>query len=170
MTRRAVARQPQKIGDVLTRVLKKTGIRLPREDNRLKDVWNKTVGPMIAAQTCPVQVKGGTLFVKVATSIWMHQLQFLKQDILEKLQGQWPAEPVDRLHFSVGDGSVFPAAEKEKEFFHPTMSLLKKRDKLMIEESLEGVKDPELQSLLKRAMIKELIRRRYLEHHGQSPF
>lgn len=169
MTRRTGARQPQKIGDVLTRVLKKTGIRLPVEDNRLKDVWNKTVGPMIAAQTSPHQVKGGTLFVKVATSIWMHQLQFLKEDILEKFQHQWPGEPIDRLHFSVGDVSVFPASGKEKEFFHPTMSLLKKRDKLMIEESLEGVKDPELQSLLKRAMLKELIRRRYLEHHGKSP-
>jgi hypothetical protein len=169
MTRRTGPRQPQKIGDVLTRILKKTGIRLPVEDNRLKDVWSKAVGPMIAAQTCAGQVRGGTLFVKVSTSIWMHQLQFLKQDILEKFQSQWQAEPVDRLHFSVGDVSAFPAAGKGKEFFHPTTSLLKKRDKRMIEESLEGVKDPELQSLLKRAMIKELIRRRYLEHHGKSP-
>jgi hypothetical protein len=169
MTRRLGQRQPQKIGDVLARVLKKTGIRLPVEDNRLKDVWNKTVGPMIAAQTCPAHVKGGTLFVKVATSIWMHQLQFLKEDILDKFRNQWLAEPVDHLHFSVGDVSAFPTAGKEKEFFHPTVSLLKKRDKLMIEESLEGVKDPELQSLLRKAMIKELIRRRYLEHHGQSP-
>lgn len=169
MTRRTGQRQPQPIGDVLARILKKTGIRLPVEDNHLKDIWNKTVGAMIAAQTSPDRIKDGTLFVKVSTSIWMHQLQFLKQDILEKFQSQCQAEPVERLHFSVGEVSAISTAGKGKEFFHPTASLLKKRDKQMIEESLEAIKDPELQSLMKRAMIKELIRRRYLEHHGKNP-
>lgn len=169
MTRRTGQRQLQPIGDVLARILKKTGMRLPVEDNRLKDAWKRTVGAMIAAQTSPERIKDGTLFVKVSTSIWMHQLQFLKQDILGKFQTECQAEPVERLHFSVGDVSGVSAAGKGKEFFHPTASLLKKRDKQMIEESLEGIKDPELQSLLKKAMIKELIRRRYLEHHGKSP-
>lgn len=169
MTRRTGQRQLQPIGDVLARVMKKTGIRLPVEDSRLKDAWNSAVGDMIAVQTSPDRIRGGTLFVKVSTSIWMHQLQFLKQDILEKFQNQWTAEPVERLHFSVGDVTSVSKDGQGKDFFHPTAALLKKRDKQMIEESLDVVKDPELQSLLKRAMIKELIRRRYLEHHGKSP-
>ena len=169
MTRRTGQRQLQPIGDVLARILKKAGVQVPVEDNRLKDAWKKTVGTMIAAQTSPDRIKGGTLIVKVSTSIWMHQLQFLKQDILEKIQSQWTAEPVERLHFSVGDVAPVSTAGEGKGFFHPTAALLKRRDKQMIDESLEEVKDPELQILLKRAMLKELIRRRYLEHHGESP-
>jgi len=169
MTRRTGQRQLQPIGDVLARIMKKTGMRLPVEDNRLKDAWNKTVGPMIAVQTSPDRIRAGTLFVKVSTSVWMHQLQFLKQDILEKFQSRWTVDPVEHLHFSVGDVAAVSTAGNGKDFFHPTAALLKKRDKQMIEESLHRVKDPELQALLKRAMIKELVRRRYLEHHGKSP-
>jgi len=169
MSRRTRQRKLQPIADILARILKKAGVHVPVEDNRLRDAWKKTVGAMIAAQTSPDRIKGGTLFVKVSTSMWMHQLQFLKPDILEKIQSQWTAEPVKRLHFSVGDVVPATTAGEDKDFFHPTAALLKRRDKRMIDESLEEVKDPELQILLKRAMIKELARRRYLEHHGKSP-
>jgi len=169
MAKRAGPKKLQKIGEILERVLKKRGIRIPAEDGRLKDAWNRTVGPMIAVQTCPGQVRGGTLFVKVATSIWMHQLQFLKDDILERLKNQWGEELIERLHFSVGHIGSPVTSKTGDDFFHPTARLLKKRDKTMIEESLAEVKDPELQTILRRVMIKELSRRRYLEHHGKIP-
>ena len=165
MTRRAGQKQLLKIGDVITPMLRKKGIELPNGDRRLKTVWDQTVGPMISAQTVPVQIKDGTLFVRVSTSVWMHQLQFLKQDIVEKFSAAWPGEPVARLHFTIGRVSTVNAAKPEQVFFHPTASLLKKRDKILIEESLQQVKDPELQAILRRVMIKELTRRRYLEHH-----
>jgi len=167
MTKRSGSRQLQKIGEILERVLKKNGIQVPAEESRLREIWNRTVGCMIAAQTCPDRVRRGTLFVKVSTSIWMHQLQFLKDDILERLKNQWEEEPIERVHFSVGHVGSPVMTETGEEFFHPTARLLKKRDKTMIEESLDAVKDPELQGILRRAMIKELSRRRYLEHHGK---
>ncbi|MBN1545761.1 MAG: DUF721 domain-containing protein [Syntrophaceae bacterium] len=169
MARRAGQKQLLKIGDIIAPVLLKKGIRLPADGRRLKSVWDQTVGPMIAAQTAPGKIKDGTIFVRVSNSVWMHQLQFLKHDIVEKFRTVWTGEPVDRLHFSIGKVAAVSSVEKEKEFFHPTASLLKKRDKLLIEESLERVKDPELQAILRRVMIKELCRRRYLEHHRRVP-
>ncbi|MDX9745180.1 MAG: DUF721 domain-containing protein [Syntrophales bacterium] len=169
MARRRGARHPQQVGDVLARVLKKAGMRLPVQDNRLKEAWNSAVGVMIAAQTHPDRIRDGTLFLKVSTSVWMHQLQFLKQDILEKFQKRWQAEPVHRLHFSVGKWAGASTAGQEKTFFQPTATLLKKRDRKMIEESLVEVRDQELQIVLRRAMLKELARRRYLEHHRRGP-
>jgi len=169
MTKRSGSRQLQKIGEILERVLKKNGIRIPAEDGRLREIWNRTVGPMIAAQTCPDRVRRETLFVKVSTSVWMHQLQFLREDILERLKTQWGEEPIERLHFNVGHIGTPVVTKTEEAFFHPTARLLKKRDKAMIEESLDLVRDPELQSILRRVMIKELSRRRYLEHHRKIP-
>lgn len=167
MTRRSGSRQLQKIGEILERVLKKKGIAVPMKDVSLRELWDRTVGPMIAVQTRPERVWRGTLFVKVSTSVWMHQLQFLRDGILERLKNQWREETIERLHFSIGP--VGPAAKSTDDFFHPTARLLKKRDKVMIEESLAEVRDPELQDILRRVMIKELSRRRYFEHHGKIP-
>jgi hypothetical protein len=54
------------------------------EEKRLLSLWNRAVGPQIAAQTRPRYIKGKTLFVDVTTSVWMHQLHFLKADIIRQ--------------------------------------------------------------------------------------
>jgi hypothetical protein len=169
MAKRKGQKQLLKIGDILAPSLRKKGIEIPTGDRRLKSVWDQAVGPMIAAQTAPGQIKDTTLFVKVSTSVWMHQLQFLKPEIIEKFRTGWQGEPVERLHFTIGRVTAVAASEKGRDFFHPTTSLLKKRDKLLIEESLKQVKDLELQDILRRVMTKELSRRRYLEHHRRVP-
>jgi len=166
--RRVKQKQLLKVSDILTSVLDKRGIRLPIPDGRLKRIWNEAVGPMIVAQTAPGRIKGETLFVKVATSVWMHQLQFLKDEILEKFNARWDGEPVRRLHLSVGEISAVSPLKPAGEFYQPTASFMKKSDKRMIEESLAEIRDEELRSILRQAMTKEIIRRRYLEYHGQK--
>jgi hypothetical protein len=163
MRKRNRSKPLQPIGEILHRILEKNNIHLPREGILLKKIWNQAVGPMIAVQTRPDRIAQSTLYVKVSTSVWMHQLQFLKEDILEKFQNHWKqkASPVSHIHFSVG---AIKSTE-ENVFFQPTTILLKDRDKALIEESLQMVCDPELKEILGRVMSKEICRRRYFEHH-----
>ena len=47
--------------------------------------WESRVGPQIAAVTRPVRVSGDTLFVAVATSPWMMELNLMKGELLRHL-------------------------------------------------------------------------------------
>ena len=168
MKRRKRATPLQPIGEIVHRFLKKNNIHLPRENILLKKTWDQVVGPLTAQQTRPDRLTDGTLHVKVSTSVWMHQLQLLKEDILEKFKKHWQQEtsPISNIRFSVGP--VGAPEENDKTFFQPMTILLKDRDKALIEESLHLVRDPELKEILGRVMSKEMSRRRYLELHRKE--
>ncbi|MDO8784705.1 MAG: DUF721 domain-containing protein, partial [Syntrophales bacterium] len=75
----------QRLEDVLQATLKRRKIFLNFEDRSIISLWNKAVGPQIATQSRPGTLKGTTLFVKVSSSVWMQQLHFLKEEIIEKI-------------------------------------------------------------------------------------
>ena len=47
--------------------------------------WATTVGPVIAAHARPSQLRRGVLVVMVDGPEWMHELQYVKRDLCEKL-------------------------------------------------------------------------------------
>lgn len=52
---------------------------------RLESEWTELVGPRIAQQTRPDTVRGRTLWVEVASTAWLQQLDVLKPQILAGL-------------------------------------------------------------------------------------
>ena len=85
MRRRKQQTQLQSIGEVLFSVLKKKGMASKIEENALRKLWPKAVGPQIASKTKPDSLRNGTLFVKTVSSVWVQQLHFIKEEILDKL-------------------------------------------------------------------------------------
>ena len=47
--------------------------------------WERVVGPQAAAATEPETVRDGVLFVRTKSSVWSHELTFLKSHILAEL-------------------------------------------------------------------------------------
>jgi predicted nucleic acid-binding Zn ribbon protein len=163
MRRRFKSAKLQRIDDVLQKALKKHHIPLKTEDRGLRDLWVQAVGPKIAAQTQPDCIKRNVLFIKVANSAWMQSLHFMKEDILKKFNLLHQKDPVKNIFFAIGEIAK-PAAEKKAPFFIAgELPALKSRDKKMIEQSLAAIADEELREILKRAMTKEITRRRLLE-------
>ena len=163
MRKRYQSAKLQQIGDILQRALKKRQIPLQIDDRRLREAWVQAVGPRIAAQTQPDAIKRTVLFVKVANSVWMQQLHFMKREILEKFNHLRPDNPVKDIFFAIGKVTV-PVTEKKDLFFIADQTpALKTRDKKMIEKSLAAIADQELQDVLKRVMTKEITRRRSIE-------
>ncbi len=103
MRKRAQPAKLQKIGDILQKALKRHHIPLRLEDQRLQKIWLEVVGPKIAAYTRPDAIKRDILFVKVANSVWMQQLHFLKQDILEKINREYKNNPIKNIFFSIDE-------------------------------------------------------------------
>jgi predicted nucleic acid-binding Zn ribbon protein len=79
-------RKPQKLGDVMNRVLSKSGISDRVAQAGVIPDWASLVGPQIARVTEPLSVTPqGTLFVAVTTNAWMTELSLLEPDLLRRL-------------------------------------------------------------------------------------
>ena len=151
----------QRIDEILTRALKKRQVPFRAEDRRLADLWEKAVGPQIAAQSRPGNLRKGVLFVKVSSSVWMQQLHFLKEEIIGKFN-VLEKTPIKDIRFSIGQ---LPSPGKGEGHVPLPLSthLLKERDKKMMEDCLAPLADQELKELIKRAMLREISWRRLRE-------
>ncbi len=161
MARRKQQTRLQSIGEVLFSVLKKRGMASKIEENALFKLWPKAVGPQIALKTIPDSLKGGTLYVKTISSVWVQQLHFVKEDIREKLNQLSGKDKVKEIRFIVGHSIV--QEKKEENISLAKKSVLKKRDREMIAECTDALTDEELAAILKRVMQKEISRRRQRE-------
>ncbi|UCB53496.1 MAG: DUF721 domain-containing protein [Candidatus Zixiibacteriota bacterium] len=94
------ARQPEKIGKVLTRTLKglKIDRRVKEETTLLK--WAEVVGERIASQTSPLRVKDSILFVRVENASWRNELVFLKGKIIKELNQSGRANVIKDIVFT----------------------------------------------------------------------
>ncbi len=158
MRKRRSGSAPQPLGDILYAALKRRGMTAGLDIHAVLKLWPAAVGPRIAAQTRPDGLRAGRLFVRAASSVWVQQLHFLKQEIIEKLNALCGKPTVREILFTVGH---IPAAELSLPLQTPPA--LEARDRKMIEESTAGLADRELAAILRRVMEKEISRRRRLE-------
>lgn len=68
----------------------------------LMHVWENAVGPPISDNAKPFAVKGSLLLVHVSSSAWLHQLQFLKTELLDKLNHRLKNQRVADIKFKIG--------------------------------------------------------------------
>ena len=90
------------IGSILNDVLKTLR---PEADGGLVQVWqlwDDVVGRAIAENARPAAFKGKLLLVHVASSPWIHQLQFLKTEIIQKLNAALGQDLIEDIKFKIG--------------------------------------------------------------------
>ena len=163
MRRRARQSKPEPLGDILQRFLKKRNIPHQAADRGLVDLWRRAVGPQIAAQTFPDSLKRGSLFVRVSAPIWLHQLQFMTEEILCSLKRLSGKGDIGTLHFVIGEIPSPPADRAAGSTAASLPGPLPARDRAVIRDSLSALPDPELQEIVKRVMTREISRRRQRE-------
>ena len=90
------------IGGIIDNVLKKHRRDMDVGLNQVWQIWESVVGPIIAQNARPAAFKGRILLVHVVSSTWIHQLQFLKAEIIEKLNQALNRQVVEDLKFKIG--------------------------------------------------------------------
>ena len=93
---------PQLIGDLLGRVLARRGLTAKLEAVSALDEWGDRVGPQIAAVTRAHRVSEGTLFVGVATSPWLMELNLIKADLLRRVNAGKKEGRIRQIVFVMG--------------------------------------------------------------------
>ena len=162
MRRRTQAKKLQHVSDILRSVLQKKGIPLNLENQRMARAWDSAVGPRIAAQTRPDTIRRGILFVRVSNSVWMQQLHYLKQEIIEKVNRTLGEEVIGNLFFTIGDVSLRRPSRADATPT-PQVRPLREREKKMVEEWIASVTDAELRDIMRRMVTKGITRRMLLK-------
>jgi predicted nucleic acid-binding Zn ribbon protein len=90
------------IGNIINDVIKQYRCE---PDFALKAVWqfwDQAAGETIAQNARPAAFKGKLLIVHVISSAWIHQLQFLKNDLISKLNASLGKPLVEEIKFKIG--------------------------------------------------------------------
>ena len=88
-------------------------------DHRLKafevwNFWNEIVGETVARRAQPSGFRNGVLFVTVSAHTWLQELQFMKHDLLERLNNRLGGPMVRDIYFVSGAIETAPASESPR--------------------------------------------------------
>ncbi len=144
---------------ILGGMARRLGLETKLAELRLRRRWAETVGPQIAAHTRPDHIRFKKLYLLVRDSVWLHQLTFLKPDMLARINAEAGGEAVTDIILRVGEIHLEeehgggPLTNSDL----PT-SNLEPRTALQEEAAAhaEAVKDPELRARLAAVMAQAL--------------
>ncbi len=90
------------IGGIIDDVLGQYRREADGELTQVWQIWDDTVGEPIAKNAQPAAFKGKLLLIHVTNSTWIHQLQFLKSDIISRLNAALGKPLVEEIKFKIG--------------------------------------------------------------------
>lgn len=99
----AVTQKPaMRAGHVLSLLVERLEFRERLREHAVWNVWAEVVGDLLASKAEPARIEDGKLFVRAATSTWMQELQFLKDDIRRRLNHRLGAPIVRDIYLILG--------------------------------------------------------------------
>lgn len=151
-------KRPSPIAEIIT-----SGVRLPKLAGRMKQWhllarWEAIVGEAIAAHARPDRCFGGTLFVRVNGHAWMQELSFVRPQMLERLQREFPRLKLTNIRLEAGE--LPPLPSKGKAFPGRTTMKLDDDERQFIDRAVERIADDALRDLARQAMTKGFLRKR----------
>jgi len=94
---------PENVGSILERVFTSLNLGIKVKQYQIWDVWEGVVGEAIARQAQPHQIKNMVLWVNVSSSTWMQQLEFMKKQIVSRLNDSIGEAVIKDIHFRIGE-------------------------------------------------------------------
>ena len=140
------------LNEVLGTLFHDMKIESRMEHVMLRKVWQQAVGEQIANNTAPANVRNGVLFVNVASSVWMQQLNFMKDQILEKLNPRLSEKNrLKEIRFKIGAlPQAFSRASAEP------LPALSAQEQEQVAHETASIHDPELREIFQGVVSAHL--------------
>ena len=91
--------KPQSVGQILTKLLKKTGLGKQVKQAAIWQHWPEIAGPDLCGRGRPRAVKDNTLIVEVDSTVWMNKYSFFKWDLMKRISRLGGRELVSDIFF-----------------------------------------------------------------------
>jgi hypothetical protein len=125
--------------------------RLTRE-HQVFMVWDQALGETLARTTRPVAVHHGSLIVAVKDSAWLQELQFMKPEMIKKLNRVLGKGVIREIRFKIGSWQDEPPAKGEEQADAETPDL----DPAVIAEATAAasvIPDPRLRDQVLKTLL-----------------
>lgn len=147
--RRKNLKAPEGLDAVLARAgenrFAKTSLAVPPR------VWNEAVGLKVAERARPETLERGILTVRVATSVWAHELSLLAPTILERLRSHGVAARELRFKTAPIDAPLRVSERRVDKVVPPPAPV-----PTSIASTIARIEDPDLRRELERAVRSNL--------------
>ncbi len=137
----------EKLSEILEKSLKRLDQGGRLTEHGVWPIWNDTVGATIARNAQPEKIRNGTLFIKVTSSTWMQQLQYMKEMIADKVNERLGKTVVKNIFFVVGKINYEEPDPTKEPITTPSPSIPVKN---LDDVDLRTVSDPALRQSLQR--------------------
>ncbi len=94
---------PQRVGDLLGDFLEKKKLREALDRVDAAGEWHERVGEAIGQVTRARGVSGATLFVEVKSSSWLMELNFMKREILARINEGRERGRIEKIVFVLAE-------------------------------------------------------------------
>ncbi len=143
---------PTDISVILNSLLTKKKLKKKIADCKVFEIWDDVAGEKIAEKTEPLELRKGVLKVMVSDHVWLQQLQFLKEEIKDRLNKKLGKKSVENLYFQIG--KVEAAKEAEPDIAEELKKVrLTKEERNQIEATLSDCDNDIIKTAAKKAMI-----------------
>jgi predicted nucleic acid-binding Zn ribbon protein len=88
--------------EIISGLLQETDLPFNPADARIWTVWEEAVGKAIASHARPSWIKDGCLRVIVSDSIWLQELEYFKETMIEKLNERLNRDAVKTIDLRYG--------------------------------------------------------------------
>ncbi len=78
-------RSLKSVGDILAKLVKKTGLGKQIDQARIWECWEDLAGANLHTHGRPRSIKDNTLIVEVDSPVWMNKYAYFKWDILQRV-------------------------------------------------------------------------------------
>ena len=95
-------KSPKLLKDVISEILGSGVLPFNPDDTRIWTIWEEVVGHGIAGHAQPLRIKNKKLRVRVSDPIWYQELNYMADDIRDRLNRALGRKAIDRIEFSVG--------------------------------------------------------------------
>jgi hypothetical protein len=137
-------------------------------DNRMEHVaifkiWKDAVGERIAEETHPEMIRNDLLFVNVSNSLWMQELCFLRDKILEKVNNLLTSRKLKQIRFKIG-GIPKHAHNLDSE----PLPCLSKGEMEKIKQEASSIRDDDIRESFQRVMTAYLKNKKKPAHSNKD--
>ncbi|HUT55693.1 MAG TPA: DUF721 domain-containing protein [bacterium] len=93
---------PRAVQELVNKILDDWGMARLSREQRVFLVWDEALGSTLARTTRPAAVHHGSLIVAVKNSAWLQELQFMKPEIIKKLNRVLGKGVIREVRFKIG--------------------------------------------------------------------
>jgi hypothetical protein len=149
------ARHALSAAEIVDAVLERHHINRDVRQHSIVTEWAAIVGPRIARRAWPHALRGRVLEVRVTNASWMHELSFLRDDLIERLNAVVGDPPlIDDVRFQLRSRAAgpddLPEAPRLRARLHQPPAPEPARGERLreIEHEAASVDDPELRAAI----------------------